>query len=135
MKSKQIAWVFVILAGLTGCSAYSPRIFKTTTDVEQISTSTYPPHTNHVYVTGASLPVTVKYEVLGLLDVWYGSSGGVLKSLADAARNLGADAVVEVSTWNPPEGRSTWAPHGSAKAVKIADPASVDFSSLGGEWK
>ncbi len=134
MKSKQIAWVFVIVAGLTGCSAHSPRIFKTTTDVEQISMLTYPPHTNRVYVTSGS-PPAVKYEVLGLLYVWYGSSGGVLQSLADAARILGADAVVEVITWNPPAGWSRWAPYGSAKAVKIKEPASVDFSSLEGEWK
>jgi hypothetical protein len=134
MKSKQIAWAFVIAAGLTGCYSHSPRIFETTTDVEQISTSTYPPHTNRVYLTSVS-PPAVKYEVLGLLDVWYGTSDSVLQSLADAARNLGADAVVEVRTWNPPEGWSTWAPHGSGKAVKIKEPSSVDFSSLGGEWK
>ncbi len=134
MKSKQIAWVFVIVAGLTGCSANSPRIFKTTTDVEQISTSTYPPHGDRVYVTSASLPA-VKYEVLGLLDVWYGSSGSVPQSLADAARNIGADAVVEFIKWYPPAGLSWGAPYGSAKAVKITEPASVDFSSLGGEWK
>ncbi len=138
MKSKQIAWVFVIVAGLTGCSAHSPLIVKNTTDVDQLSAKKYAAHSNRVYVTSASLPVTVKYEVLGQLEVgkvWYGSSGSVLQSLADGARKLGADAVVEVKTWHQPSGWSWWAPHGSGKAVKITEPASVDFSSLGGDWK
>ena len=32
--------------------------------------------------------------------VWYGSSNNVLQSLADGARKLGADAVVEIKTWH-----------------------------------
>jgi uncharacterized protein YbjQ (UPF0145 family) len=88
-------------------------------------------------VTRASLPATAKYEVLGQLEVgkvWYGSSRNVLKSLADGARKLGADAVVEVKTWRQPSGWSWAAPHGSGMVVKITEPGSVEFSILGGDW-
>lgn len=109
-----------------------------TTDVNQLSATKYAPHSNRVYVTGASLPTTVKYKVLAQLEVgkvWHGSSDNVFESLADAARELGADAVVEVETWHQPAGWSWAAPHGSGKAVKIIEPTSADLPSLGGVWK
>jgi uncharacterized protein YbjQ (UPF0145 family) len=66
---------------------------------------------------------------------WYGSSDKVLQTLADAARQLGADAVVEVKTWHQASGFAWSAPHGSGLAVKITDPSSIDLSALTGEWK
>ncbi len=130
----------MIVLGLAGCSApaHSPFIIKSTTDVNQLGATKYPPHSNRVFVTSASLPATTSYEVLGSLEVgkvWYGSSKKVLQSLADGARKLGADAVVEVKTWKQASGWSWAAPHGSGKAVKITEPASVDFSNLEGDWK
>jgi hypothetical protein len=59
----------------------------------------------------------------------------VLQSLADGARELGADVVVDVKTWHQPSGWSWVAPHGSGKAVKITKSTSVDLSNLGGDWK
>lgn len=55
--------------------------------------------------------------------------------LAEGARELGADTVVEVKTWHQPAGWSWSAPHGSGKAVKILEPASVDLSALPGDWR
>jgi len=139
MKSKHIISVFMIMMGLlTGCSAHNPFIVKNTTDINQVGTAKYPPHSNRVYVTIANLPTTIKYEVLGSLEVgkvWYGSSDDVLQSLADGARNLGADAVVEVKTWHQPSGWSWAAPHGSGTAVKITEQTSEDLSNLKGDWK
>ncbi|MDX2300228.1 MAG: hypothetical protein NW204_10930 [Xanthomonadaceae bacterium] len=138
MKRKQIAWMCAMAVAVMGCSAHSPFILKSTTDVKQASATTYESHSNRIYVTRAALPPTAKYEVLGDLEVgkvWYGSSGKVLVSLADGARKLGADAVVEVKTWHQPSGWSWAAPHGSGKAIKITEPTSVDLASLEGEWK
>lgn len=138
MKSKQFAWVFVAVVALTSCSAHNPFIIKDTTEVRQPATTKYAPHNNRVWVMTASMPATAKYEVLGQLEVgkvWYGSSDNVLNSLADGARQLGADAVVEVKTWHQVSGWSWSAPHGSGEAIKVMDPASVDFPSLGGDWK
>ena len=138
MKSKLILSVIIVL-GLAGCSAHNPFIITNTTDINPVGSAKYSPHSNRVFVTNESLPSTAKYEVLGQLEVgkvWYGSSDNVLQSLADGARKLGADAVVEVKTWHQPSGWSWAAPHGSGKAIKITDSArSVDFSKLRGEWK
>ncbi len=132
MRSKQIAQICAIVIGLMGCSAHNSF-------VSQLSPTKYAPHSNPVYVTSSTLPGTAKYEILGQLEVgkrWYGSSRNVLQSLADGARNkLGANAVVEAKTWYRPSGWSWAAPHGSGKAVKITEPASVDFATLGGDWK
>jgi len=128
----------MFVVGLTGCSAHNPYIIKNTTEVKQVGASKYLSHSNRVYVTSASLPATAKYEILGQVEVgkvWYGSSDNVLQSLADGARELGADAVVQVKTWHQPSGWAWAAPHGSGKAIKITEPGSVDLSTLGGEWK
>lgn len=131
----------IILAGIllfTGCSAHSPFIAKNTADVTTVSQSRYPAHTNKVLVTSQTLPESEKFEVLETIEVgkvWYGSSKKVALSLAERARAIGADAVVDYKTWNQPSGFSWFAPHGSGKAVKILDKSSVDLSSIQGEWQ
>ncbi|WP_163832643.1 YbjQ family protein [Spartinivicinus ruber] len=65
---------------------------------------------------------------------WYGSSRKVFQSFADAARDLGANAVVDVRIWYQPSGWSWAAPHGSGKAVKVIEPFSIDFSQVKGYW-
>jgi len=138
MRFTKYVWLSALAVGLYGCSAHDPLIVTNTTDVTQVAEKKYPPHQNKVFVTNQLLPESARYEVLGKLEVgkvWYGSSHKVLESLADGARELGADAVVEVKTWHQPSGWSWAAPHGSGKAVKIIDPSSVDFSALTGWWK
>lgn len=139
MKAKVFVSTLVIAIGLSGCSAHSPFIAKDTDEVHlQQGAKKYPSHSNQVYVTSGPLPDTAQYETLATLEVgkvWYGSSENVLQSLADGARELGADAVIEVDTWHQPSGWSWAAPHGSGKAVKISEAASVDFSGLDGAWK
>lgn len=138
MRLRQIIWMCFIVALLFGCSAHNPFIAKNTTDTEIISQTKYAPHNNPIYVTEASLPANAKYEVMAQLEVgkiWYGSSGDVLQSLADGARKIGADAVIEVKTWHQPSGWSWAAPHGSGKAIKVTEPTSVNFGSLKGTWK
>ena len=138
VRLRKIVWLCLIVILLSSCSAHNPFIVKNTTDTVTISQTRYTPHNNPVYVTTNALPASAKYEVLAKLDVgkvWYGSSKNVLQSLADGARKMGADAVIEVSTWYQPAGWSWAAPHGSGKAIKVIDPASVNFDSLQGEWK
>jgi uncharacterized protein YbjQ (UPF0145 family) len=53
---------------------------------------------------------------------------------ADIARALGADAVVEVSTWHQPAGFSWAAPHGSGKAVHLNDKSQITSQVLKGDW-
>lgn len=131
----------IILAGillLAGCSAHSPFIAKNTADVTAVSKNRYPAHSNKVLLTPQALPESAKFEVLEKIEVgkvWYGSSKKVAFSLAERARAIGADAVVDYKTWNQPSGFSWFAPHGSGSAIKILDKSSVDLSSIQGEWQ
>lgn len=110
------------LAALAGCSAHNPLIVGHTTQVQPVSSESYAAHQARVLVTEAKLAPEVEYEVIAQIDVgraWYGRSMSVHEQLARRARDLGADAVVEVETWFQPSGYSWWAPHGRGKAVKI----------------
>jgi hypothetical protein len=127
-----------MLAVLCGCSSpHNAFIITNQTAVHAVSTNSYPRHTKEVFVTTESLPSSVKYELLEIIDVgkvWYGSSRNVKESLADRARTIGADAVVDVKTWHQPSGWSWAAPHGSGKAVKILGPLSFSITEMHGEW-
>jgi hypothetical protein len=86
-------------------------------------------------VTQQPLPSGVAAEELARIDVgkiWYGSSKNVEISMADRARELGANAVVQVKTWHQPSGFSWAAPHGSGVAVRV-DPKALE--SLSGSWQ
>jgi hypothetical protein len=138
MKLRQFMWIYLMVTLVSGCSAHNPFIIKNTNDTVVVSQTKHAPHHNPVYVMESSLPSNAKYEVLGQLEVgkvWYGSSTSVLQSLADGARENGADSIIEVKTWFQPSGWSWAAPHGSGKAIKIIEPASVDFGNLNGVWR
>jgi len=121
---KQASFVFILSGILLGCSAHSPMIIHDTTDTHKISENKYPSHQNKVFLTQQPLPAGTEYEVIADIQVgkiWYGSSGNVYESMATRARELGADAVVEIRTWTQPSGFSWAAPHGAGKAVKLKD--------------
>jgi len=127
----------IIAFVLSGCSAHNPFIVSNTTDTKSVSTTKYPPHTNKVYVTENSLPASMKYEILESIEVgkvWYGSSDNVKKSMADRAREIGANAVIEIKTWHQPSGFSWAAPHGSGKAVRMSQPDFETLSKRQDEW-
>jgi hypothetical protein len=65
---------------------------------------------------------------------WYGSLDDAKRILADRARKLGADAVINARTWHAPSGGSWASPHGSGQAVKLRKPESVDLEALPGGW-
>ncbi len=77
------------------------------------------------------------YEVIGKIDVgsvWHGDLSRSEKALANHARAMGADAVIEMKLWHQPEGWSWAAPQGSGIAVKLTDPGSVDLNAVPGDW-
>jgi uncharacterized protein YbjQ (UPF0145 family) len=53
---------------------------------------------------------------------------------ADIARELGADAVVEVSIWRQPAGFAWATPHGSGKAVHLIDKSQATSLVQKGDW-
>src|ERR1044071_5453875 len=84
----------VVLIGLLllmgGCAAGTQRLTSTT----------YSPHTNPVFVTKASLPPDSFEPVADLEESkgWYGSTDNTQQVLADRARELGADAVLNMKS-------------------------------------
>lgn len=79
---------------------------------------------NKTLVTFNRLPAQGDFEILGRIDVhsrWFGSTGKAMTLLAEKARSLGANAVVEASVWLAPAFPATAAPHGTGIAVRIND--------------
>lgn len=75
-------------------------------------------------VTSKALPAEGDFEVLGRIDVesqWFGSTGKARKLLAEKARTMGGNAVVESRVWQAPAFPAIVAPHGSGVAVRIKD--------------
>jgi len=90
-----------------GCSAHNPFIVTDTTDSVPVGNSKYAAHHDKVFVTQQALPANIPYEVISQIEVgkvWYGGSDSVLVSMADRARELGANAVIQVRTWHQPSG-------------------------------
>jgi len=128
----------IMLPALYGCtSPHSAFIITNQTAGQPLSSTRYAAHTNKIFVTEESLPSSVSCELLESIEVgkvWYGSSRDVKKSLADRARMIGANAVVEVKSWHQPAGWSWAAPHGSGKAVRFPGPGAANVSGLHGDW-
>jgi hypothetical protein len=130
-------FVTVLCLVLSACAAHSPFIMKDTTDSAVASPNKYPANHDKVFVTEQSLPAGVDYDVIGTIEVgkvWYGSSDNVVTSMADRARELGANAVIQVKTWHQPSGFSWAAPHGSGEAVRIKDTGSLTSLRVAGDW-
>ena len=136
----QHVWLRIlpILVLLTSaCSAHNPFIVSNKTVSSPVSEAKFPPHSDKVFFTEQPLPPTVNFELISTIDVgkvWYGSNKSVYKSMADRARQLGANAVVQVKTWRQPSGYSWSAPHGSGQAVRVDDIHQLEALDPQGGW-
>ena len=129
--------VLTVALSLSGCSAHNPFIMAPTTDSSPVGQSKYPAHHDKVFVTEQSIPAGVEFEVISTVDVgkiWYGASDDVLISMADRARELGANGIVQVKTWKQPSGFSWAAPHGSGQAVRVSDVKALESLGIKGSW-
>lgn len=133
---KKIGLILVIISVFVmGCSAHNPFIIKNTTESTKLSK--YSPHTKKIFITRESLLTTDDFELISTIEigkVWYGSSRSIYNAMANKARELGADAVIELKTWHQPSGWSWAAPHGSGKAIKFIDLSNMDLSKIKGKW-
>lgn len=119
----------------SGCATHSVMRMSNSVSVSGKSATAYPAHSNKVFMTEATLPASVKYEKLGQIDVGivtYANEDAVLSRMADAARGLGADAVVDLHIWFQPAGWAWRAPQGKGQAVKLQDKAAFDALKLKG---
>ena len=126
------------LLTLTACNtAHNPFIIRDTVSASTQSSTAYSGHQRKVFVTEQALPASEKYEVVEQIEVgkiWYGESKSVVQAMADRARQIGADAVVEAKTWRQPSGFSWSAPHGSGKAIKLLQSSTNALAALRGDW-
>jgi len=90
-----------------------------------------------VFVTKATLPAD-RFEVIADLQEskgWYGSTDNTQQALADRARELGADAVLNMKSWHAPSAGAWASPYSSGKAVKLhGDPKAV-LDGIAGDWR
>lgn len=136
---KKAAVVVALAFAASGCGAHSPFILTTTTDTITLADNTFEPHQRSVFVTEETLPGTIEYAVIAQIDVgrvWYGAEKSIYGAPAERARQLGADAVIQVDTWLQPSGWAWAVPHGRGKAVKIlTGDAKKELSGLKGRWE
>jgi hypothetical protein len=136
----QRTWIRLLAVAallVSACSAHNPFIVSNKTVSSPVSEAKFPPHSDKVFFTEQSLPSSVGFELISSIDVgkvWYGSSKDVYTSMAARARQLGANAVIQVKTWHQPSGFSWAAPHGSGQAIHINDIHQLDALNLEGSW-
>jgi hypothetical protein len=90
-------------------------------------------------VTSKALPAEGDFAILGRIDVhsrWFGSTGKATKLLAEKAKMMGGNAVVESQVWQAPAFPAIVAPHGSGIAVRIDDHELLEsMANAGSSWE
>lgn len=123
------------LVVLAACSAHSPMILKSTTNVSPAGNAAAVPHTDQVLIIEGPLPAGIEFDAVGTIDigkVWYTGSDGILVEMAQRARTMGADAVINVKRWRQPSGWAWAAPHGRGEAVKLRNKDQIkELARLG----
>lgn len=122
---------------VSGCAVHSPMRMTSMTSVSKQAEKTFPPRTGKVFMTKGVLPASAKFESIAQIDtgkVSYGDTDVVFIDMANKARELGADAVIQVVSWYQVAAWAWAAPHGKGHAIKILDKDSVDFSTMVGAW-
>lgn len=95
-------------------------------------------HAEPVCFLRSPLPSDIPYTRIGEIrggKKTYGSVSEIIPLMAEEARSLGADAVVNLNTGQR-MGAWAWArPVGTGVAVKLAKRTDLDCIARGGEWR
>jgi hypothetical protein len=100
--------------------------------------ASYPQYQGRVFITEESPPANIEFDMISTIEVgknWYGSSNNALTSMADRARELGANAIIQSKTWFAPSGFSWAAPHASGQAIHIKDIKVLESAGIKGTWQ
>ena len=131
MKWAIALFAIVFAAGCGGVSA------KSTADR---NAKIYPPNIADICLLAGSPPSDVQYEVLGRIVATkrtYGSSDELFPSMAHEARELGADAIINVQASQRFKGPLPWritSPTGDGQAIKVLpESAKLDCLQAGGK--
>ncbi|MDX1380236.1 MAG: hypothetical protein R3233_03905 [Xanthomonadales bacterium] len=128
----------LIMGAVAGCSTHQPFIVAHRADVTNLQAGPAGPHDRPVRIIETDLPGHVAYERIADVDVaraWYASRDAARVQLAEAARELGADAVVDARVWLQPSGFAWAAPHARGVAVRWSNAESARVAAgLGAEF-
>lgn len=90
-------------------------------------------------VSTSALPAKGEFEILGPLSVqssWPGGTAKATRLLAEQAKGMGANAVVEARVWQAFAFPALFAPHGSGIAVRIKDDELLrSLAGSGSTWE
>jgi hypothetical protein len=90
-------------------------------------------------IWGSTLPADIEYEVIGPVSVykrWYGGMSQAYPLLADKARELGGNAILEAHAWLSPAFPVQVAPHGKGIVIRVKDPAKLErLAADDGQWE
>jgi hypothetical protein len=115
----------------TGCGGLGRR-----SSAELVAAHPLPAHTGPVFLTESGWPANHPAACVAKLHAGTASeepTETVLVLLAQKAREVGANAVVELKIWRQGSGLSWKAPQGSGLALRIADTNAV--SAFNGYWR
>jgi hypothetical protein len=123
---------------VSGCGGGVHSMWNTRRQAEAkpLNATTHPPYSGPVFITEIGLLAHESAERIAVLEagtVDDQPTETVLVMLAEKAREVGANAVVDLKIWRQGSGFSWKAPQGSGLAVRIADTNAV--SGLNGYWR
>jgi hypothetical protein len=152
MNTSQTLCIIVALSGmLLGCASQSttsasaePR--PQTTSAPTASTTPEVKASDSIIgkpkvliVWGSTLPADIEYEVIGPVSVykrWFGGMSQAYPLLADKAREMGGNAVLEAHAWLSPAFPAQVAPHGKGIVIRVKDPAKLEkLAAEDGQWE
>ncbi|MBS7777704.1 hypothetical protein [Acidovorax sp. CCYZU-2555] len=136
---KTTVLILAVAAILAGCAGARSTVYKGERVGQARSIAKSDVQTNKpILMTKGSLPPEVKVEVVGEIRAqqsFYGDTSRVYESMAAKARQVGADAVVEVKVKYRVAAFAWGAPSISGVGIKIIDDGGVDIKKLEGEWR
>jgi uncharacterized protein YbjQ (UPF0145 family) len=105
------------------------------TQAEPLTSVHYPAHEQKVFLTESTLSAAAIGDTVAQIDVGevsYQSTEVVLQRMADQARAVGANVVMNVRIWRGGSGFSWVAPQSSGTAVRLTDTNAI--AQLNGYW-
>ncbi|MCB5196576.1 hypothetical protein [Deefgea salmonis] len=120
--------ICITILTLSGCAA---RAYTKSSGDLQASSQ----HNEPVCFLIAPIPSSIPHTIIGEIKGskrWYGSFSEVLKVMANEARRVGADAVMDLETKTDMNAIAWARPTGKGIAIKITDRSTFDCGKLNG---
>jgi hypothetical protein len=124
-----VAILAVLSLANAGCAARS------NTRIAASGQASNPSHNEPVCFIRAPLPSSIAYSVIGEIrggKKWYGGFSEVLTAMANEARRIGADAVINLVTTMDANAIAFARPIGTGTAIKLKEKGSFDCQKNGG---